>query len=208
MCSSLSVLLGCALCGAVCCACVFRSLWLMMSVTRSGYLRIGISEDISVPVFLARPVARLHLANRADRIQCVLLRTASSAHIVQQQIARLGEEISDTERLLLEGARYQRPCSWCGLPTGCFCSLCNRGVRDPPTGGVCTTCVEIAAGLCPRCNPQAARALQWDQWRGHGSKTRHRWSFKENSALEMPWLRQWFGKGLTDSTDSCTNCHR
>ena len=106
------------------------------------------------PLDLQRPVARPQLLTREARLACPALRAAFTVYVkVLQQ--------EDADPWVRSQALFQRPCSWCGLPTGCYCDGCNISHKQPLTGGVCTRCDNEYGGYCPYCVPAQALQVGW-----------------------------------------------
>ena len=94
-----------------------------------------------------RPVARVHLAEIDDRVECVLLAAAYFLDVRKAQV----------ETFLLENKIYALtpPCARCALPTGSWCERCHRPL--------CTKCDDYGkTPCCSRCvwtDPEAAVKL-------------------------------------------------
>ncbi len=83
-----------------------------------------------------RPWARIDLTTIEARMNDVVTRYAYAVFIWQMQIEA-------TRGPNLECVITTPPCSWCGLPTGCFCDWCK--------GPICTAC-DHKVSECRKCH--------------------------------------------------------
>ncbi len=105
-----------------------------------------------IPVRLRRPTGRLFLCEKKARLQCYILRAAFWWYMRQEQLAAI-QAHPYPDRILLQYPLANRPCLWCGLPTGGFCDGCSAAV--------CTRCDTVSNGKCPVCAPGIAVYLQY-----------------------------------------------
>ena len=98
-----------------------------MPIDYSKFDHIGESdEEVTAPP--TRPAVQI--ASRANRITRPKAREVITKEVQEEQ-RRMGGRVLVTP-----------PCTWCGLPTGCFCDQCRRPVR--------TVC-DDALGQCVQC---------------------------------------------------------
>jgi hypothetical protein len=137
-------------------------------VTRAQFTDVRFSEttfsrnitpwDLLARRGLRRPLCRLFLATRDERIQDEFIRAAYVMECRRTTIKQYKRQ-----GLLLRTIKFQPDCRTCGLDTGCWCEMCSKGL--------CTLCDRQFQGLCGPClktlNPTviAARQKHWRSFR-------------------------------------------
>ena len=110
------------------------------------------TSDAVVPRHLIRPTARLSLSTVEARVACSALRAAFTVHIRKEQARALQDNPLPDHRNLLTAHIWQKPCLWCGLPTGSWCDGCGAPL--------CTHC-DKEFDHCPICAPVKAAYMEW-----------------------------------------------